>query len=921
MTQGSHNARGGNGSDFTPIIRFAPPLSTLLRLNRDELPLMLANERVQLIYKDQTELKAIAMDHVDSPSSAGNGGKFVAPLNPKQAQTFAPFRTIPKHFDHVLHAVCHALHGDILRYNELVDALRIRFLGTDRAHNDSVKTKVKLESVLYALCESQSCTVDILVISPNRDSCSLYTKFTSHVLYEGEGDGFHAPQAPRTLVVLEFDSAAGTWSPVGYSIGNSVAAPQDSSKALSTTPVAAVAGPSEVGANNSAPQKVSVASRFMNALTRSKQPTHAPVSILTVDSSSDDEGSILGASIDGPRNFEAIVREADKIYHTNPYIEMQHGAAGGGPRGDVVLFQQRKPGDTGDDQVTVVSTSQSRDPQDYPFHSIRYPNLDMMDCGCCDLFVETANMKYFPSACVRLLVTLLFASAAAGLSIALLVLWWGDDHSTCCAHSSNPSVCWNQTSEAFLNVSTNDGMEAQCFDWMCPADGALQQHAQHAYFYGQALGPGQCLWLAIAGSLVCFGMSVAVNHFTIRFLALFKAKPRFMYWLSFLHICLAAALCAVCSYLLFLVVDLRRGTSTVVECGWYGANSVERGLCNDAAASQCVSVVAVMLPHAHDTVIFALAIALVACSGLHFLTSLIPTVPSEDNRVSIPHAIPDTAIFVPGIYAPDGATKEQIERLQLDMQLRAISGEGNRWDNKGGVRHGGTSRPLAFGKKPTDTSARGAESLKSRFANAMRKVRMQVATQRALRRASLETEGSTSTLQNANTHFAVHESGDRYMNSDARQIERKLSLTFKPRTNDQAHLSGATLRDVQRISKRIRDNLNAGGPPLPEAAWESHGALHRGREHPLADAVPVLDKYDHMEQQVEKFRHVTVVRDAVLDDIVERLGKKQSASHHLQPVAIAPHPEPALHPATAEEEDAFDQTRAYYPSIQRQPHE
>jgi hypothetical protein len=852
-------------SGFTPIIRFTPPLSTLLRLNRDELPLMLANERVQLIYKDQAELNGIAMNHVDaSPSSLTS--KSVAPLNPKQAQTFAAFRTISKHFDHVLYAVSHALYGDVLRYNDLVDALRIHFLGTDRAHNDSVKTKVKLESVLYALCESQNRTVDILVLSPNRDSCSLYTKFTSHVLYEGDSDGFRSSQAPRTLVVLEFDATVGTWSPVGYNIGNHKSL-QDATK-LAAAPEAAANPPTaEAGAKDDAPPKASAASRFMNALTRGKFPSGAqPVSVLQVECSSDDEGSTLGASSDGPRNFEAIVRDADKIYHTNPYIEMQHGAAGGGPRGDVVAFQQRRPGEAGNDHVTVVSV-QASSQQDDPFQHIRYPTLDMMDCGCCDLFVGTASLQYFPSACIRLLVTSFFAAAAGGLGVALLVLWWGDDDGACCAHTSNPSVCWNQSSDVFLNISIDNGVDALCFERMCPADGVLHRNAQHAYLYGQRLGPGQCLWLAIAGALVCFGIAIAVNHFTMRFLALFKAKPRFMYWLSLLHICLAAALCAVCSYLLYMVVDLRRGTNTAVQCHWYDVNSVERGLCNDAAASQCVSVVAVALPN-DTTLMFGLAVALVASSGLHFLTSLIPTVPSEDSRASIPHAIPDTANFVPGIYAPDGATQEQIERLQLDMQLRAISGKGNRWDTKGGAWHEGKARPLVFGKK-ADPASTAAGSLKSRFANAMRNVRMQVATQRALRRASLETDGSTPSLHIADTHVAVHESGDRYMNSDARQLERKLSLTFKPRTNDQAHLSGATLRDVQRISKRVRDKLSADGPPPTAEAWESPVGGRDGRDR---STQPVLDKYGELELQVKTFGHVTVVRDAVLDGIVERLA-------------------------------------------------
>lgn len=881
--------------DFAPIIRFGPPLSTLLRFNRDEIPLRLGNERFHLVYRDTDALEAIARDHNDVTPKA-------TPLNPQQGLKFASFRTIAKQFDNVVLAVAHALYGDVRRYNEIVRSLRWNFLGPDRAETEMVKTKVRVESLLYALCEAKERTVDLLILSPRRDCCSLYTKFSSHVLYEGDHDGFHAAQPTRTLVALEFDDASGKWSPMGYSIANNAIMGDGAGPAEGAAAVAGAATGS----------KEDVAVRFQNAISRlrlngtsiakersSVKPT---ASSSSGSSSSDDEGSSVWGSEDAPRSFDAIVRDADKVYHTNPYIELQHTAvAANGPASPSRVSRVDDGGGSAAVEIPGPKATSSPPP---PFHSIRYPTLDMTDCGCCQLLAET-SYTHFPGSCIRLVLACLFAVVAAGLSVAILIVVWGggDEHS-CCAHRSDPTMCWNQTSDAFLNITDSGSIDAQCIMRMCPADAVLHRDATYVHLFGQLFGLGRCLCVAAAGALFCMALSVAVNHLTMRFLALYKAKPRFMYWLSALHVLVAAGLCAMSCFILWCVIDLRRRGSTVVACDWYDADSVERGLCEDAELALCAAVVAVSLPN--DLVAFSMSIALVSACGLHLIVSLIPSVPSEDGRSTLPHAIPDTAIFVPGLYAPDGATQEEIERLQLDMQLRTISGDGDCWEAKCGWDHAKGKTTTKFGAEKEAKSGRG------RLASVMRKVRMRVAMTRALKRVGPSSDDAAPgapTLPSSNFHMAVHESGDRYMNSDARQLDRTMSLTFKPRAADQAYLSGATLRDVQRISSRVKDHLAKSGPPSSLGTDLSP----RRPGHELR-----LDKYEEMEMQVEKLRHVTVVRDAVLDDIVQRIGGRAPPeappeSSELSETMHGVPPEWAVTPrGLVNIPSALDETRSYF---------
>lgn len=792
-----------------PIIRFPPPLSTLLKLNRDEIPLELSHVSSVILPLSAEELNIAALSHADVTPE---------PINDVQAKKYAAYRTVSKKFASPVMAIAHALFSDVRRANELILPMRRLFLGPDGSSNLK-KRKVKLEAILYTLCKANDGTIDIVVITPFRDSASLYTSFNGYVLHEDDNDSSTERRQQRTLVVIEYDAEMGMWSPVEYSL-RYAAAPTG----------VATAPPLNGGAPRSHKRAPIAAESVAESGDEATAQGYPKVSRATAPV---DDGEVNEARADVLEEhppFDVLVQHADRRFHTAAQL-------------------QRMP----PDGVPLAGA---------PFLHVKYPTIDMSDFGVLRLASETWNQSLL-RALFRLLGTTICGASTAALLIALIVVLWASDLHACCQNAVLSEIgtqqCWDLNASSYLNMTLGASAEARCAANMCPASGILLRSAVWGYLYGSLLSVGRCLWLALSGSILCFAAAVMVNHFSMRPLALNRATPLFVYWLHVGHVCTSGATCAVLAYAVYQLHFLRHSDGASHSCEWF--TDYRRVVCLDGIQSGCSTVVRVYLSDRQRS--YGLVIAAAVTAGLQFLLSLVPTVPQEELRAVLPGAMPDTNIFSPGLFAPDGATEQDLERLQLSIKLRHLEGKD--------VAAWAEQLAAPSGDVPSkDRSKKGeASAARTRVAKAFQSVRRNVRSiglLSKLKAGSVHAEGHAGSSA---THYAVHDSGDIFAGHDVETFGRHMSLTFVPRKNDAAKLSGATLREVNRISSRVQ-------AALAEAAIATGPSAFDADTQPQpTDDVTRSSKYDDVHRQLAMVQRVAPQRDAVLDEIADRLRGKR----------------------------------------------
>lgn len=816
---------------LTPFIQFPPSLAALLRVN-EEIPFDFSNQQCRLTYKTREDIEN-AQEHFSDKL-------FSSPSHSTSAK-FANYRTTTKRFSNVFLAISHCLYGSAGHANGVIHALRAHLLG-DEVTSEALeieesastkepivlvsdemlkasqkKNKISLDFLFRALTKANQSTVDVVVLSPKRDYASVYTSFAGHRIDEQgrecASDGHSAESAApnRIAVILEHDEAKGTWSPVHYS-----------SQRGGTEPaaIAPLPGPpvtENVGKAPPVPPLALKSTRVATAPPALPPPAKKPAAPVEKD-------------------FLTVVQSADQRYHPPSGTHQQRLVTSAFLRLSAADNCNVIPG------YDMTGQSLANGNVIQPFAKLRYPNLDMSDGGVILLTAAAVNYGAFPRTCCRFTLSLLSGLAVLGLAVALMAYLWSTGIRQCCNQSSNLlDVCWDGNSSN-VNSSFHEQIlrdEGICIVEMCNPEGEIAQDAIHAFLFGSILSIGRLVWLVIIGSLLSVFFTAGVNFFTMRTLALEGSTPRFAFWLTVLHVLVAAATSVAAAYLLFVTTRMR-GAPVEHVCSWYSGSTALLCL---RAQTACETTVSLFFDN--GVVPVAITASIVPLMGVHLIVSLISAQPSDDERANIVHAIPDTNIFSRGRYAPDGI--DTVTKHQIQEQI------------------------------VSELVQRGTKKISMKAVSQAKKAVAMFRRRLAARKAAVKVgpaDGSVAELFEDTPRPDPHADDHRELIFTKFETGRHQSFTFRP--SELELKNPKTVLEIERIAQRVKDTINSNPSTLLHSTpGASPHPVHDGGDA-LPSARPPYDKHTLVEAQLAMMEKESLRRDRVVNQIVARIATRHA---------------------------------------------
>ena len=309
------------------------------------------------------------------------------------------------------------------------------------------------------------------------------------------------------------------------------------------------------------------------------------------------------------------------------------------------------------------------------FQGKLYPNLEMGDAGL-PLILGGGCHAAFSRSRLRLALSLLLHLLVIGCCSALLQISI-HSYSTCCV-SAGGSFAINNTLETpqcmmvqqDANTTGDDVLINQCNADMCISSGDVASAVPYGFFWGGWLSLGRLLVLVLLLAALGVVTAVGAAFFSARPVALDNANPRFWKVVYLFHI-IECALCVV--FAVFVLLTLIKDTHPVENCDILGSDTHLTNLCRAEYSNCDVLLVGYFSTPKAGSVVSGLryiGYALIVVSGLGFIVSLLPPGPSEELLDSQSPAIPDTAVFRVGPYAPDGISESQIAALQAEIRAR-----------------------------------------------------------------------------------------------------------------------------------------------------------------------------------------------------------------------------------------------------------
>ncbi|RNF11488.1 hypothetical protein TraAM80_00934 [Trypanosoma rangeli] len=318
-----------------------------------------------------------------------------------------------------------------------------------------------------------------------------------------------------------------------------------------------------------------------------------------------------------------------------------------------VYNPQRVPVRLRGDMQTVRGENDGESaPANSPFTGMRYPNIRQLDLQV----MEVLRRGLHPALrcnCIRFLVTFAVALAAFAAGLALIIYVRFTLETRCCRVSDG--ICLVGAGDASENVKSNPFCDVK-------KNPALLK-ATEAFLFSHLASPGGFIVASTSCMFMASLLAVAVSYFTTRAAALENSRPLFYIVMMALHIVVNAIASAFAAYTLYIFSH----TTHEVPCSSFKGDtavfcSAAQELCPDYA-------IKVQARHpVHATI--ALSAVFFSLCVVEFFASFISSMPDEKKLQTISKAKPETNVFYPSVYAPDGVGEMEKRKLRKHIAHR-----------------------------------------------------------------------------------------------------------------------------------------------------------------------------------------------------------------------------------------------------------
>ncbi|KEG10448.1 hypothetical protein DQ04_03701040 [Trypanosoma grayi] len=308
---------------------------------------------------------------------------------------------------------------------------------------------------------------------------------------------------------------------------------------------------------------------------------------------------------------------------------------------------------------SIESEKQSEaDSRESPFIGMRYPNINQLDLQVMEVLRRGLHPVLRRNR-IRFLIA--FPTALIGFIVGLVLIIH--------VNATIETFC-RQTSTDTSAIGSEESSDSDCHTSFCdPNRNSAIENAATAFLFRRVSGPGHFVVAATCGMFVASLLAAAVSYFTTRTLARENSRPLFYIVMTALHIAFSVATCAFSAYALSVLIH----TVHEMPCSSFQGN--DAASCGLAQILCPDYLIEVHIRHS-TPVTSALSILFFCLCVVEFLASLVPPMPDKGTLEKIQKAKPETYVFYPSVYAPDGISdtekvwlRRRIAR-RLHMQLR-----------------------------------------------------------------------------------------------------------------------------------------------------------------------------------------------------------------------------------------------------------
>lgn len=326
---------------------------------------------------------------------------------------------------------------------------------------------------------------------------------------------------------------------------------------------------------------------------------------------------------------------------------------------DQTVYNPQKMSALMDKDVETVDTRVSGDsalPR-LNFSGMRYPNINQLDFQVLEV-LRRGQHPILRRNCVRFCVAFPVAVAAfvVGLS---LIIYVSVTLETCCYQISR-GACVSKAEGQF---------EGNCAAFFCNAtNNPAFRGAATAFLFGHWTSPGHFVVAATCCMFTASLLAAAVSYFTTRAIVQEKSRSLFYVIMMVAHVMISAAACGFSAYS-FSVLSR---TAHRVPCSLFsGGIAASCKTAHELCADFALEVSSNHTTHVN----FALSITFLFLCVVEFLASLVPPMPDKNTLNLVQGAKPETYVYYPSVYAPDGISDLEKQKLRrriarlLRMQL------------------------------------------------------------------------------------------------------------------------------------------------------------------------------------------------------------------------------------------------------------
>ncbi|PBJ73368.1 hypothetical protein BCY84_14409 [Trypanosoma cruzi cruzi] len=293
-----------------------------------------------------------------------------------------------------------------------------------------------------------------------------------------------------------------------------------------------------------------------------------------------------------------------------------------------------------------------------PFAGMRYPNISQTDLQLIEVLRRGLHPAFRRNR-VRFFVTFFVAIAAFIVGL-VLIIYASVTLETCCHHVS---------SRACLNGAEDPPRDNRSNLFCSAAKNPALKEANQSFFFGHLTSPGGFLVAAICCMFVSSLLAGAVSYFTTRAIAQKNSRPFFYKLMVAFHVILGAFACAFSAYTLSIFSH----TVHEVPCSLFSGTVAAS--CSRFQALYPEFTIDVRARHPVHAV-FALSFIFLFFCTVEFFASLMSPMVDDNILHALQKAKPETNVFYPSVYAPDGITDVEKRKLRghighlLHMQLQ-----------------------------------------------------------------------------------------------------------------------------------------------------------------------------------------------------------------------------------------------------------